>query len=173
MRVEIQGIVMGVVASASLHVCPADAQTRSDDKFTVGAPLREVLAAWGEPDERVERSVKRELVWNYKGGALVVFKDGRVKSFKSGTTDSQLQAKKAAAAAEASKKSVSASTESKDFLRDIVREIPSGADGPAPLDAPPSNDPNLAGLIPNAVPQRGGQPAIAPGVVVPSLEDDQ
>ncbi len=172
MRVGIQGVVMGVVAIASIHSCPVDAQTRSDEKFTTGAPLREVLAAWGEPDERIERSVKRELVWNYKGGALVVFKDGQVLSFKAGTTDSQLQAKKAAAA-ESAKKVISTSTESKDFLRDIVREIPSGADGPAPLDAPPSNDPNFAGLIPNAVPQRSGQPAIAPGVVVPSLEDDQ
>ena len=172
MRVRIQSIVMGVVAIASIHSCPVDAQTRSDDKFATGATLREVLAAWGEPDERIERSVKRELVWNYKGGALVVFKDGQVISLKAGTTDSQLQAKKAAAA-EIAKQAVSASTESKDFLRDIVREIPSGADGPAPLDAPASNDPNLAGLIPNAVPQRSGQPGIAPGVVVPSLEDDQ
>ena len=172
MRVGMQSIVMGVMAVASMNACPVDAQTRSDDKFTTGAPLREVLAAWGEPDERIERSVKRELVWAYKGGARVVFKDGHVTSFKVAATDSQTQAKKAAAA-EFAKKNVSASTESKDFLRDIVREIPSGADGPAPLDAPPSNDPNLAGLIPNAVPQRSGQPAIAPGVVVPSLEDDQ
>ena len=85
---------MGVVAIASIHSCPVDAQTRSDDKFATGATLREVLAAWGEPDERIERSVKRELVWNYKGGALVVFKDGQVISLKAGTTDSQLQAKK-------------------------------------------------------------------------------
>lgn len=150
----------------------ASAQTQSNDRFTVGAPLREVLAAWGEPDERVVREVKHELVWNYKGGARVVFKDGKVRSFRSAEVNQQAQAKKAAAA-EAAKKAMGASTESKDILRDIVREIPSGAEGPVTPDAPPSGDPNLQGLIPNAVPGRNGPPAIAPGVVVPSLEDDQ
>lgn len=150
----------------------ASAQTQGDDRFGVGAPLREVLAAWGEPDERIVREVKHELVWNYKGGARVVFKDGRVRSFRADEGIQQQQAKKAAAA-EAAKKAISGSTESKDILRDIVREIPSGADGPSAPDSPASSDPNLQGLIPNAVPGRGGQPAIAPGVVVPSLEDDQ
>jgi len=148
------------------------AQTQGDDRFTVGAPLREVLAAWGEPEERIVREVKHELVWNYKGGARVVFKDGRVSSYRSTEAIQQQHAKKAAEA-EAAKKTKVVSTESQDMLRDIVREIPSGADGPMAPDAPQSNDPNLQGLIPNAVPGRNGQPAIAPGVVVPSLEDDQ
>jgi len=172
MRVEIQSIVIGVVAFAAVASSSVAAQMRRHDLFSAGAPLSEVLAAWGEPEERVVRSVKRELVWNYKGGARVIFKDGRVVSYKVGPRDSQHEAKKAAEA-EIAKKAVSASPESKDFLREIVREIPSGAEGPAPIDAPPSNDPNLAGLIPNAVPQRAGQAAIAPGVVVPGLEDDQ
>ena len=172
MRVGTIAIFGGVVVFSAMSAFPAAAQTRGDVKFTAGAPLREVLAAWGEPDERIERAVKRELVWNYKGGARVIFKDGQVVSYKTGPGDTQQQAKKAAAA-EAAKKAAGTSTESKDFLRDIVREIPSGADGPAPVDDPPSNDPNFPGLIPNAVPQRAGQPAIAPGVVVPSLEDDQ
>jgi len=150
----------------------ASAQTQGEDLFTVGAPLRVVLAAWGEPDERIVREVKHELVWNYKGGARVVFKDGKVRSFRTAEVIQQQQAKKAAAA-EAAKKAMGASTESKDILRDIVREIPSGADVPGSPDSPASNDPNLQGLIPNAVPGRGGQAAIAPGVVVPSLEDDQ
>jgi hypothetical protein len=172
MRIWMQRFITGILIAGTMAPCPLDAQTRSNDAFATGAPLREVLAAWGEPDERIERSVKRELVWNYKGGAHVVFKDGRVTSFKVARADAHAQAKKAAAA-ESAKKSVSISTESKDFLRDIVREIPSGADGPAPLDPSSSNDPSVAGLIPNAVPQRSGQPAIAPGVVVPSLEEDQ
>lgn len=160
-----------IVVAISGPSAGALAQTQSDDRFTVGAPLREVLAAWGEPDERVVREVKHELVWNYKGGARVVFKNGKVSSYRSAEAIQQ-QAKKAAAA-EAAKKTTAVSTESQDMLRDIVREIPSGADGPMPPDSPQSNDPSLQGLIPNAVPGRGGQPAIAPGVVVPSLEDDQ
>jgi hypothetical protein len=161
-----------IVVATSVTSAVASAQTQGDDRFTVGAPLREVLAAWGEPDERVVREVKHELVWNYKGGARVVFKEGKVLSYRTAESTQQQQAKKAAAA-EAAKKTKTVSTESQDMLRDIVREIPSGADGPVPPDAPQSNDPNLQGLIPNAVPGRNGQPAIAPGVVVPSLEDDQ
>lgn len=151
----------------------ASAQTQRDDRFDVGASLRDVLAAWGEPEERVVRGVKRELVWNYKGGARVVFKDGKVASYRSAGEEQQQAKRAAAAAAAAQRASVEASSESKDILRDIVREIPSGADGPAPVDMPPSGDPNLHGLIPNAVPGRNGQPGIAPGVVIPSPEEDQ
>ena len=141
----------------------ATAQMQKDDRVAVGARLREVLAAWGEPDEKVVREVKHELVWNYKGGAQVVFKDGRVASYRASEFDQQQQLKKAAAA-EAAKKVVSSSSESKDILRDIVREIPSGADGPSPGEPVASNDPSLQGLIPNAVPGRNGQQPIAPGV---------
>ena len=159
-------LALGLVMIPSV----ATAQAQKEDLVAVGAPLRQVLAAWGEPDERIIREVKRELVWNYKGGAQVVFKDGKVAAYRA-SDEEQLQSRKAAAA-NVSKKVDTASSESKDILRDIVREIPSGADGPVAGDPPPLSDPSLQGLIPNAVPGRNGQQAIAPGVVVPSPEEE-
>lgn len=84
-----------IVVAVSGTSTAASAQTQIDDRFSVGAPLREVLAAWGEPEERIVREVKHELVWNYKGGARVVFKDGRVLSYRSTEAIQQQQAKKA------------------------------------------------------------------------------
>lgn len=173
MRATFTSVMIGVCVLASGNASFSEAQTKRDDKFGVGASLRDVLSAWGEPDERVVRGVKQELVWNYKGGARVVFKNGKVSSFNAGEGERKVQAKKALED-EPVKKVVADSEESRDILRDIVREIPSGPDGPSSgAAAPPSSDPNLAGLIPNAVPpQRGGVAGIAPGVVVPSLEEE-
>jgi hypothetical protein len=163
---------MGVCILTCWTASSSEAQAKRDNRFIVGASLREVLAAWGEPDERVVRGVKQELVWNYKGGARVVFKNGKVSSFRTGEAEELSKAKKAAAS-EPVRKMTSDSQESRDILRDIVREIPSGPDGPGSGGGLPSSDPNLAGLIPNAVPpNRGGAPGIAPGVVIPSIEEE-
>jgi hypothetical protein len=165
-------LIITIVLVMGGEISRAQAQNRHSNDLKRGDTLRQVLAAWGEPDERIERGVKRELVWRYKDGALVVFKDGRVKVFSSPATERIEQARKLEQAV-AEKKTESEASSSKDVLRDIVRELPSGPDGPAPSEPQaPSTDPDLAGLIPNAVPQRGGQPGIAPGVVVPSPEDD-
>lgn len=173
MRGIFRSLVMGMCLVACCGASSSEAQSRRDERIAVGASLREVLAAWGEPSERVVRGVKQELVWNYKSGAQVVFKHGKVSSFRTGEVGHQPQVKKVTV--EQPVKNVAPEADdSKDILRDIVREIPSGPDGPASGGAPPSSDPNLAGLIPNAVPpQRGGQPAIAPGVVVPSIEEEE
>jgi len=141
-----------------------------------GAELRDVLAAWGEPAERIERSVKKELVWRYPKGAYVVFKEGRVSSFKAAEDSiEEVREKKRAAqvtnpAAGQGGGDTAVANDSKDMLRDIVREIPSGAD--VPYTEPPPGA--TGGLVPNPVPPipgGGGQP-IAPGQVVPSLEED-
>jgi len=173
MRSIFHSLIMGMCIVASGTASVGAAEAKRDERFTVGASLRDVLAAWGEPDERVVRAVKHELVWNYKGGARVVFKDGKVSHVRTGEAEQQAQAKRAAAA-EPIKKVVADSEESRDILRDIVREIPSGSEGPSSGGAPPASDPNYPGLIANAVPpQRGGVPAIAPGVVVPSGEEEE
>jgi hypothetical protein len=167
----ITGICLGTLPGVS----PAMAQAQREDRLTVGASLRDVLAAWGEPNERIVRGVKRELVWNYKGGARVVFKDGTVVALR-GVGDEHKVVTKKVAAVESAKKVEPEADESRDILRDIVREIPSGPDGGSsgPSASLPSSDPSLAGLIPNAVPRsRGGPAGIAPGAVVPSLEDEE
>lgn len=168
-------IVASLFASLLLPVIggsSAQAQANSANEVRKGMVLRDVLAAWGEPHERIVRSVKHELVWNYKQGAQVVFKDGKVSSFKEPLSVQVVQEKRLAKAiaAEKSAASAAASVESKDVLRDIVRELPSGPDAQGGGDGPPtSSDPALAGLIPNAVPGR----AVPPGVMIPSEEEDQ
>ena len=169
MRVARASLCVGLFLLSVDGGSSAHAQNYANEVRT-GMVLRDVLAAWGEPQERVVRSVKHELVWNYKQGAQVVFKDGKVKSFKEPLSVQAVQEKKIAKAiaAEKSAASAAASIESKDVLRDIVRELPSGPDAPGGGDAPAaSSDPALAGLIPNAVPGR----AVPPGVMVPSEED--
>lgn len=170
MRVARASVFVSLVFVPFIGITSVQAQT-SDTGVRKGMMLRDVLAAWGEPQERVVRSVKHELVWNYKQGARVVFKDGKVISFKEPFTVQALQEKKIAkaVAAEKSAAAAAASVESKDVLRDIVRELPSGPDVPGSGDASPaSSDPALAGLIPNAVPGR----AVPPGVMVPAEEQD-
>jgi hypothetical protein len=172
MRTKVTSVMIGLCFTMCGTASSGEAQAKPDDRFGVGATLRDVLAAWGEPEERVVRSVKHELVWNYKGGARVVFKNGAVSSFRTGETEHKVRTKKAASVEPAKQVSAEAE-ESRDILRDIVREIPSGPEGASSASAPPSGDPNLAGLIPNAVPvQRGGAPGIAPGVVIPSPDEE-
>lgn len=164
-------LFISLVIVMSSGVSCVFAQNRHSAPLKRGATLREVLAAWGEPDERIERGVKRELVWRYKDGSMVVLKDGRVSVFSSPAIEKVEQAKRLEQA-EVDKKPAADTSSSKDVLRDIVRELPSGPEGPSPGEPQaPSTDPDLAGLIPNAVPQRGGAPGIAPGVVIPSPEE--
>lgn len=175
MRAIVWMLTTAIYVAAFAGVATAGAQAQREDRLMVGASLRDVLAAWGEPNERIIRGVKRELVWNYKGGARVVFKDGTVVALR-GVGDEHKVVTKKVAAVESVKKVEPEADESRDILRDIVREIPSGPDGGSsgPAASLPSSDPSLAGLIPNAVPpSRGGPAGIAPGVVVPSLEDEE
>lgn len=175
MRVIVWILTIGICLASLPGVVPACAQSQREDRVTVGASLRDVLTAWGEPNERIVRGVKRELVWSYKGGARVVFKDGTVVALR-GAGDERKVVIKNVAAVESVKKVAVEADESRDILRDIVREIPSGPDGgsSSPSASLASSDPSLAGLIPNAVPpSRGGPAGIAPGVVVPSLEEEE
>ncbi len=175
MRAIVRILTTAICLAALPGVAPASALAQREDRLTVGASLRDVLAAWGEPNERIVRGVKRELVWSYKGGARVVFKDGTVVALRGVGDEHKVVTKKVAAVASVKKVDLEAD-ESRDILRDIVREIPSGPDGGSsrPSASFASSDPSLAGLIPNAVPpSRGGPAGIAPGVVVPSLEEEE
>jgi len=172
MATRFHSLMIGMCIVVCSNASSSMADVKRDERFTVGASLREVLAAWGEPEERVVRGVKQELVWNYKGGARVVFKHGKVASIQTGDPAQKSQAKKEPGA-EPVKKLSAESEESRDILRDIVREIPSGSDGPSSGGPPPSSDSSVGGLIPNAVPPQRGGAGIAPGVVVPSPEEEE
>lgn len=44
------------------------------EDLTIGAVLPEVMQAWGQPLEKIERSVKREVLWSYSHGAYVLLR---------------------------------------------------------------------------------------------------
>lgn len=157
-------LVCGLISSVALAEAPKYREVKQ------GSSLNDVLAAWGEPSERIQRSVKRELVWRYSNGANVVFKDGKVTSFKLAPNTEPERAKKRKAIVTPARGEQGDQSASRDVLRDIVREIPSGADAPY---SEPAAGADTSGLVPNPVPPPPGRGApIAPGVVVPAEEQD-
>lgn len=140
-------------------------------KLNAGATLGDVLGSWGEPTDKVEKSIKREVVWYYPQGAKVVFKDGKVKSWR--PIDALVQADREREAA----KLVVAPTgqevagETRDLVRDIAKEVPSGPD--APYVEPPAVPGAQPPLVPNHIPPGGrGAPAgVVPGGDVDLDED--
>jgi hypothetical protein len=176
---KLGAIIFGSLVVAASVVTKAHADIPRGEGVRKGAELRDVLAAWGEPAERIDRSVKKELVWRYPKGAYVVFKEGKVTSFKTAVdpTETVREKKKGVASTSAPiamEKDAAPGGDSKDMLRDIVREIPSGADGPY-SDSSAGASGATSGLIPNPVPPVPGNPGqvIVPGQVVPSLDEEQ
>jgi hypothetical protein len=163
----------GIILSAAFFTVCSSASIAADfsKKIPVGASFGEVLGIWGEPIDKVEMSVKREVVWYYADGAKVVFKDGRVRASQPTKAIMALQAEEAAAKrALITPASAELSNETRDLVRDIAKEVPSGPDVPgsdsaaANISQPP--------LVPNQIPPggRGAPPGVVPGEVV--LDED-
>ncbi len=157
------------VAVGSLRDVSADSFSR---KIPAGASIGEVLGIWGEPVDKVEKDILRQVVWYYPDGAKVVFKDGRVKSWQPtnavrATQEQQIGVAKAKAASTEAE----LSGEARDLLGDIAREVPSGPDVPGGGGASSSSPPPL---IPNQVPPGGrGEPrGVAPSDVVVQEDDE-
>ena len=147
----------------------ADAFSR---KIPTGASFGEVLGIWGEPVDKVEKDILRQVVWYYPDGAKVVFKDGRVLSWQPTKAVRAMQEQQVGMAkAKAASTEVELSGEARDLVRDIAREVPSGPDVPggggSSAVAPPP-------LIPNQVPPGGrGEPAgMVPSDVVVNEVDE-
>jgi len=77
-------------------VCTMAAFGEPFEDLTVGSTLPEVMKAWGQPAEKIERGVKHEVKWNYSGGAFVLFKNGKVIDWKSSRGRSPESIRKAA-----------------------------------------------------------------------------
>ncbi len=116
------------------------------EDLTVGDTLPEVMRVWGQPAEKINRDVKREVRWNYSQSAFVVFKDGKVIDWRSsrGRTPESLAKKATATKAPDTERSPESSAMG-DLVRDIAREVPGGPD--APYSEPPQG-----GLVPNQIP---------------------
>jgi hypothetical protein len=128
-------------------------------KLNTGATIGEVLGTWGEPTEKVEKDLKHEVVWYYPQGAKVVFKNGKVSSWRPPASVLEAQAEKAAAVV-ATPMSEQVAKETQDLVRDIAKEVPSAPD--APYVEPPQPPAQPPGLSNAPAPVRGAPPALAP-----------
>jgi hypothetical protein len=174
MKKELAGLVVSVAVFSSFcsHASAAD----FSKKIPAGSSFGEVLGIWGEPVEKVEKSVKREVVWYYADGARVVFKDGRVRSSQ---PTKAILAMKAQEEAERAVLQTPAgaelSGETRDLVRDIAKEVPSGPDGPASDSAPAAANVGQPPMVPNQIPPggRNAPPGVVPGeVVLDDMEED-
>ena len=117
------------------------------EDLTIGAVLPEVIQGWGQPLDKIERAVKREVLWSYPHGAYVLFKDGHVIDWRSLRGRGPRSEKKAAATTPTTDKPAG---DIADIVGDIAREVPAGAD--APYVEPPQSRNAQIELAPNRIP---------------------
>ncbi len=155
-------LALAFVGSAAILVCSAERSFAGDlmRKIPQGASIGEVIGLWGEPTEKIEKSLKHEVVWQYPQGAKVVFKNGRVAAWMPPASVVQAQAEKAAAAVVSTPVSEQVARETQDLVRDIAKEVPSGPD--VPYVEPPQPPSQPPAIVNGAAPVRGAPPAIAP-----------
>ncbi|MFN4896599.1 MAG: hypothetical protein ACK5HO_12495 [Pseudomonadota bacterium] len=151
-------------AVVSLDVLAAD----FNKKIPSGSSYAEVLSLWGDPVDKVEEGLLKKTIWYYKDGAKVVFKNGRVRSFRptNAVIAQQVIQEESKAAAQVSASTISGET--RDLVRDIAKEVPSGPDVPFSESAGsvPAGIPN----VPAQVGRGAAPPAIAPADEL--LEED-
>ena len=139
------------------------------EDLTIGAVLPEVMQAWGQPLEKIERSVKREVLWSYSHGAYVLFKDGRVIDWRSLRGRGPRSEQKVAATTSTTDKPAG---DIADIVGDIAREVPAAAD--APYVEPPQSRNAQIELAPNQIPpQPPGRSQAGIAQPLDLEEDDQ
>ena len=133
-------------------------------KLTAGSSIGDVIGAWGEPAEKVTKGVKHEVVWYYPLGARVVFKDGRVRSWLPPKELRRAEQERAEQAAAASSVSAEVARETRDLVRDIAKEVPSGPDVPFVEQPKAPAEQGIPPVVQNQALQngRGVIPGIAP-----------
>jgi hypothetical protein len=147
----------------SVHVLVTASAALAADfsrKIPAGASYAEVMNLWGEPVEKVEEGILKQTIWYYKDGAKVVFKEGRVRSFRPTNAVIAQQALLEEAMRPSATAASELAGETRDLVRDIAKEVPSGPD--VPYVEPPSGA--QPPIVPNQIPPggRGAAPAIVP-----------
>ncbi len=129
-------------------------------RIPAGSSYADVIGMWGEPIEKVEEGILKQTIWYYKDGAKVVFKNGRVRSFRATNGVIAQQAALNEAQVPAQTATAELAGETRDLVRDIAKEVPSGPDAPY-VEPPVSGQP---AIVPNQIPpgSRGAPPAIIP-----------
>jgi hypothetical protein len=162
MKMRVCSFVAGLcVLVLQLVVVPRAAQAGDfSKKIPAGSSYADVMGIWGEPIEKVEEGILKQTIWYYTDGAKVVFKNGRVRSFRSTNAVIAQQAALEEARVPAQTATAELAGETRDLVRDIAKEVPSGPD--VPFAEPPG--PGQAAAVPNQMPSinRGVAPAILP-----------
>lgn len=129
-------------------------------KIPPGASYADVMSLWGEPAEKVEEGILKQTIWYYKDGAKVVFKNGRVRSFRPTNAILAQQATIEESKVDAKPVTTELAGETRDLVRDIAKEVPSGPEVPY-VEPPGAGQPPI---VPNQIPPggRGAPPAIVP-----------
>lgn len=160
---------IGAVLALSAVFPQSALAEKAKPPLQLGVSTGQVLTAWGEPLEKIERGLKHELVWSYPQGAFVTFKKGQVVSYRIAggqVVDAHSEARQIAAqqtVAAAPTEVIAGST--RDLVRDIAKELPSSPD--APYTEPPSQVGRGTPRNPPPPP-----PAMVPGDVEADIEDE-
>jgi hypothetical protein len=138
----------------------AQADPRRAD-LQAGFSVPQVIQLWGEPKEKNELEVKRREIWRYPNGAFVLFSEGKVSEWR--LTDAEMAQRQAEVEARVkvtSDNEVAANTDTRDLVREIAKEVPSGPDGPI-------SDSDFSQAVPgtNLMPGQNNM-GISPGVQV-------
>jgi hypothetical protein len=161
----------------------AYAEPRSED-LKEGDTPGDVLRVWGEPVERVQKSLKGAVVWYYPRGTSVTFEQGRVREWHVERRDMLPTPTDAAGTPGVVTPTVAAvvttkiKQETRDLLREIAKEVPSNPDSPSssvdvvvpqPIQQPPPPPPPPPIQQPELLPQVLGQPepGLVPGQIQP------
>ena len=117
----------------------------------------EVRRIWGEPLDVTESETNRALVWLYANGNKAVFREAILVSWKEQETPSPQPEKVESAM---NKPEDPVFSESRDLVREIAREIPSGPEGGGYESDPNANQ--IAGINPIPGQPNGMQPPPPP-----------
>ncbi len=136
-----------VVASVVAHTSETFSESRLPT-LRNGMISGDVVKLWGEPVERIEEEVKRRDVWLYPKGGKVVFHESRVIEWSAaaGTTQVVNSQNPPLKEVSPSPETVVLNPDTRDLVREIARELPSGPDVPfVESSEPPVNVP----VVPN------------------------
>lgn len=122
-----------------------------------GLSAEMVRKSWGPPTEVLERETSRMVIWNYQNGASVLFGEGKVVQFQM-PKGYVAPVEPAAVAYDSPRNETADESLTRDLVREIAREIPSGPDSPLSGIGEPASEPTLPPVQPQLVQPFTGQP---------------
>lgn len=135
-----------------------------------GASIKSVIEAWGVPTEKEDHEIKRLEIWRYPRGAFVEIREGHVHAWARSPEDEEVKAAPAVPIDSNPVADQSVNPDTRDLVREIAREVPSGPDVPMP-DVPDVPAMNVApSFVPN--PPVQAHPGEVPGLEVIDPDDE-